>query len=138
MQLNNIPAISPPPRSLRIFRYDGLLVSKSRLFFGDSSSEKLSSLAASTTLTCNVCSPLRLPCVVCITEFGLLTSMTLPLPSMGCMLAAVCITDCWLGCMTLCTCKSDSQKAALVAYGTGSCTEGWTNPYLCLGVRRQS
>lgn len=47
--LDNIPVISPPPRSLSILRYDGRLVKRSCLFFGDSSSEKLSSLPAAST-----------------------------------------------------------------------------------------
>lgn len=51
-------------------------------------------------LTLNVC---RLPCVVWITEFGLLTNMTFPLLSIGWILAAVWITDCWFGWITLCT-----------------------------------
>lgn len=45
-----LPAISPPPRSFRIFLYDGLRVRMSRLFLVESSSlDRLSSLAASTT-----------------------------------------------------------------------------------------
>lgn len=44
------------------------------------------------------------PCVVCMTEFGLLSSMTLPLVSIvPCV--AVWMTDCWFAWMTECTCR---------------------------------
>lgn len=51
--------------------------------------------------TCNVC---KLAWAVCITEFGLLTSMTFPFEiATGWMFVAVWMTDCWLGCITDCT-----------------------------------
>lgn len=53
-------------------------------------------------LTLNAC---KLPWVVWMTELGLLTNMTFPLLNIGWILAAVCITDCWVGCITLWTLK---------------------------------
>lgn len=118
--------ISPPPKSFRIFRYEGRLVSKSRRFFGESSSDK--SESPSLSIICPMfgsgfiwgeekiywvcCWPShtrilnRAPeCtwmawwVVWITELGLLfTNKTL---LTGCMFpVAVWITDCWFGWMT--------------------------------------